>query len=257
MAQSARLASLGLALLALLTLTACGDGAALDRLAAGERGKVVQVNADNALVLSSGLVARLSGVTAPNADEPGGEAAHADLVRLAQGREVELFYGGRRRDLSGRALAQVRLVAGRRWIQQALLNDGAARVRTYADNRALAQPMYAAEAKARRHDRGLWASPVYAVRLPTEMGPDVTGFQIVEGRVVRVTQASGSVYLDFNDERRGFAVNIPDEAAGDLRAAGMAPQTLQGRLIRVRGVVDFRGLMRIDHPEPIEVLKER
>ena len=257
MTVSMKVASLGLALGVLLMLGGCGDGAVLDRLAAGERAKVAQVTAGDTLVLQSGLAVRLSGVAAPFPEQPGADVSRADLSRLVQGKDVELFYGGLRRDVAGQALAQVRLVAGRRWVQEALLRDGAVRARTYADNRALAQPMYAAEAYARRRRLGMWSSPVYEVRLPNEVGPDVTGFQVVEGRVARVTQTAGSVYLDFNDQRRGFAVNIPNAALADMQSAGIAPQTLQGRLIRVRGVVDQGGLMRIDHPEPIEVLKEK
>jgi len=248
---------LGLALCAALMLSACGDGALLDRLAAGERGKVVQVDSGDTMKLQSGLAVRLAGVTAPFADEPGADASRAALSQLVQGREVELFYGGLRRDAQGRALAQARLVAGRRWIQEALLRGGSVRVRTWADNRALAQPMYAAEAFARGRRLGVWSSPVYEVRLPSEVGRDTTGFQVVEGRVARVTQTADSVYLDFDDDRRGFAVNIPNSALQDLQVAGIAPQTLMGRLIRVRGMIDDRQIMRIDHPEPIEVLKER
>ena len=253
----ANLASLGLVFGTLLMLSACGDGAVLDRLAAGERSKVVQVTSGDTLTLHSGLAVRLSGVVAPYPEQPGAEASRMDLSRLVLGREVQLFYGGLRRDVAGRALAQVELVPGRRWVEAALLRDGAVRVRTYADNRALAAPMYAAEADGRRHRRGAWSSPVYEVRLPEEVGPDVTGFQVVEGRVARVTPTAGGVYLDFNDQRRGFAVNIANSALQDLRAAGMAPETLQGRLIRVRGVVEYGGQMHVDHPEPIEVLKEK
>ncbi len=246
----------GLALAGLWALAGCGDGGGLDRLAAGERGRVAEVRSGDVVVLRSGQVVRLAGLQAPRRDEPGGEAALSDLRRLTEGREVELFYGGARKDPFGRTLAQVRLADGRRWVQCALLRDGVARVRTFADNRALAGPMLACEARARRQGRGLWALAGNAVRLPGEIDDRASGFQIVEGRVTRATSAGGGVYLDFADARGGFAVQVAGRAAPDLRKAGLEPGSLAGHLIRVRGVIGD-GLMRVDHPEQIELLKER
>lgn len=246
----------GAALVAVSMLAGCGDGAGLDRLAAGEHGRVARVSSGDVLVLQSGVVVRLAGLEPPRLDEPGGDAAASELRRLADGREVELFYGGARKDPFGRTLAQVRLADGRRWLQCALLRDGVARVRTFADNRALARPMLACEAEARRQRRGLWASAANAVRLPSEVDARASGFQIVEGRVTRVTSAAGGDYLDFADARGGFAVQVAGRAAPDLRKAGLAPELLTGRLIRVRGIIGGDGLMRVDHPEQIELLKE-
>jgi endonuclease YncB( thermonuclease family) len=240
-----------------LGLAGCGEGGALDRLAAGERGKVVSVASGDELMLDNGLNVRLSGVETPWMDEPGGTGAQADLSRLVLGRQVQLFYGGVRRDPRGRALAQVRLVDGRTWVEAALLRDGWARVRTFADNRALAADMLDDEARARKARRGLWAMPDYEVRLPQEVARDTHGFQIVEGRVASVTPTRNGTYLDFNETHSGFAAVIDPHAVGDLTAAGMAPASLAGRLIRVRGVIGWDGQMRIDHPEPIELLKDR
>ena len=246
-----------LAAAGLWALAGCGDGAGLDRLAAGERGRVAEVRSGDVIVLQSGQVVRLAGLEAPRRDEPGAGAASEDLRRLVDGREVELYYGGARKDAYGRTLAQARLADGRRWVQCALLRDGVARVRTFADNRALARPMQACEADARQHRRGLWASPANQVRLPGEIDDRAEGFQIVEGRVTRATGAPGGDYLDFSGARAGFAVQIASRAARDLSRAGLAPASLAGRLIRVRGVIGGDGLMRVDHPEQIELLNAR
>lgn len=240
-----------------LALAGCGEGGALDRLAAGERGKVVLVSSGDELVLDNGLSVRLAGVETPWMDEPGGAGAQADLSRLVLGRAVQLFYGGARRDPRGRALAQVRVVDGRIWVEAALLRDGWARVRTFADNRALARPMLDDEARARQARRGLWALPDYQVRLPQEVTRDTRGYQIVEGRVASVTTSASGTYLDFAKDHSGFAAVIDPRALSDLDAAGMAPASLVGRLIRVRGMIGWDGQMRIDHPEPIELLKAR
>jgi micrococcal nuclease len=163
-----------------LGLAACGgEGGRLDRLAAGETGKVVSVQSGDVLTLANGLIVRVSGIETPWMDEPGGPQARDELSRLVEGRSVQLFYGGARRDARGRALAQVRLVDNRQWVEGTMLSDGWARVRTFPDNRALDQPMLEDEARARIAGRGLWTLKDYEVRLPEEVTPDLRCYQIV------------------------------------------------------------------------------
>jgi endonuclease YncB( thermonuclease family) len=242
----------------LLTLlaAACG-GPDLERLAEGERGRVALVRTGHTLVLEDGTAVRLAGVEAPRLDEPYGREARDALEDLALSREVRLLYGGVRRDDYGRALAHARVVGSRRWIQGELLAAGAVRVRTWADNRALAPEMYRIEAKARRDRRGLWADPAYQVLLPQETAGR-GGFVVVEGRVLRTDHGWVS-RLEFGHDWDDFAVEIPRRALADFEAAGLAPEVLQGRLVRVRGSLRRgRGgaAMRADHPEQIELLRE-
>ena len=254
----ARAASLLAAVLTVLGLAACSDGGAdLDRLSLGEQGKVVSVQSGEVLTLDNGLVVRLAGLEAPFPDEPGGQAAQADLARRVTGKPVELRYGGLRRDSQGRALAQVRLVDSRAWVQGALLRDGMARVRTWADNRGMAQPMLNDEARARIARAGLWGQGVFRVLIPPEVTSNDEGFQIVEGRVRAVTQTRQGVYLDFSDDRRGFAVLVNDKTLPDFAAMGTQVQGLVSRLIRVRGPVGWNATMAVDHPEQVEMLKDR
>jgi hypothetical protein len=161
--------------------------------------------------------------------------------------------GGARRDAYGRALAQVRREDGD-WLQKDLLEAGLARVRTWPDNRAMAAPMLAAEARARAARRGLWGG-AWQVRLPEEMGAGQGGFQIVEGWVRGVTDRPWGVYLEFSRDAKGFAALIPAASAGGFAAAGRTPASLQRRLVRVRGVVGWNGVMTLDHPEAIELLR--
>ena len=238
-----------------LALAGCGEASRLERLAAGERGRVVEVRSGDVIALSTGLVVRLVGLETPRYGEPGADAARDDLARLVDGRQVELYYGGARRDAYGRALAQVRRADDRRWGQCALLRDGVAEVRTFADNRAVARPMLGCEAEGRRDKKGLWAEAVSPIRLPNEVDSRGGGFTIVEGQVARATASAGGVYLDFQGAKSGFAAQIARRAVGAFDEAGMAPQGLGGRLVRVRGVIGGDGLMRLDHPEQVEVLR--
>jgi endonuclease YncB( thermonuclease family) len=238
-------------------LAGCGDGLALDRLAAGEHGRVAEVRSGDLVVLDGGLVVRLAGLQAPRAGEPGAAEAAGALARLVQGRAVQLYYGGARRDANGRALAQLRLVGGD-WVQGDMLRAGEAQVRTFSDNRAMARPMLDDEARARLARRGLWrAGGPFQVRLPQEVLAAGPGYQVVEGPVRRVTDTGRAIYLDFTDRRDGFAAEVPAGAARELGAAGLAAPGLAARLVRVRGVVGWDGLMRIDHPEQVEVVDTR
>jgi endonuclease YncB( thermonuclease family) len=236
-----------LALLVLL-LAACSQAPGLERLAAGESGRVAEVRSGDSLVLASGLAVRLAGVEAPWGAEPYAAEARSALQRIVAGRTVQLLYGGARRNRYGSALAQTRIVGGP-WLEQALLRAGAARVRTWADNRAMAAPMLEAEAYARNRRLGLWALPAYRVLVPGE-AVNAEGFQVVEGRVRRVGGGE-AVTLDFD---AGFSAEIASSALADFNTAGKAPPTLVGRLIRIRGPIRY-GPLRLDHPEQVEVLK--
>jgi len=237
-----------------LSLMGCGDGGALDGLAQGPEGRVTAVLSGDLLQLEGRERVRLAGVTAPPPGAPYAEPARLALARLAAGRRVALFFSGARTDGEGDTLAEVEDADSRRWLEGALLDAGAARVRTAPDNRVPARALLAREAAARRARRGLWTIPLYDVRLPQEVRPWDDGFMLVEGRVRRVGQGRSGLYLDFNDNWRDtVSIALPRTALRDFRAAGLDPYALEGRLIRVRGMVR-NGRLQMDHPEQIEVL---
>lgn len=248
----------GAGVLALLcaVLAGCGESARLDALAQGPHGRAVRALSGDLLLLEGGTRVRLSGVEAPAAPAPEGEASREVLDALARGRAVDLLWGGARDDGTGAELAQVRLSGSRAWLEAALLDAGAVRVRTWTDDRSLAGDLLAHEAAARAARRGLWAAPGYGVRLPDELGWNEVGLQIVEGRVARVADAGGRTWLDFGRDWRGLAaVSVPRSARRDFAAAGLDLHALQGRMVRVRGPAHDR-VLTVDHPEAVEVLKD-
>jgi micrococcal nuclease len=233
-----------------LLLAACSRAPGLERLATGESGRAVEIRSGDTLVLDNGLAVRLAGVEAPKGDEPYARQAFAALSRLADGRQVQLLYGGARRDRYGRALAQVKLKTGGRWIERELLRSGAVRTRTWPDNRAMAATMLEDEAYARNRKLGLWALPAYRVLIPQETG-DKQDFQIIEGRPRGVAPYGDGVRLRFD---AGLEAVIGAKALEDFKTAGKAPQKLLGRLVRVRGPLRY-GALQLDHPEQLELLK--
>lgn len=243
-----------------LILSACGDGAALDRLAQGPRAKAVSAPTGDRLLLEGGRTVLLAGVEAPSLDRPFGDAARRALDGIARGRGVELLLSGAEAEGAARP-AQVRLSPGRTWVQGALLDAGAVWVRTAADDRALASEMLAREAAARGRRRGLWGLRDYGVRLPDEVEHGERGFRIVEGRVLRAGRFGRTVFLDFaRPWRSGVSVHVPTAALRDFRSAGIELEGLEGRLIRVRGMLawaDGAPVLTLDHPEAIEMLADK
>ena len=236
-------------------LTGCGPGP--DQLAAGPQGVVAEVRAGDAVVLTGGQVVRLAGIDAPKGEEPFAAEARAALAALVQGQEVQLMFGGARQDAYGRTLAHLKRVKGGLWVERALLKAGDVRVHTYPDNRALARPMLDDEARARAAHRGLWALPAYQVRLPSEAAAKPFGYQLVEGRVAAVTDGQGAARLDLEHWVSG---EIPNPAQGAFASSGMVLPDLTGKLVRVRGLMrpgQDAAVIRLDHPEQIEVLDER
>lgn len=244
-------------LVALLLLAACGRGG-LERLAPGETARVVEVTSGDSLRLDNGLGVRLAGVEAPWGDQPFADEARAALSRLAEGKRVQLLYGGARRDRYGRALAQVKITGADVWLERVLLRQGAARVRTWADNRAMAAVMLEDEAYARNRGLGLWRLSAYRVLLPQET-EGAYGFQIVEGRPSGVETDDGAEVLTFpHGPGDGFSARIDAKALADFKTAGKDPAALAGRLLRLRGPIRYGPdgpVMRLDHPEQVELLK--
>lgn len=241
-----------LAVCALLLLAGCGqDG--LDQLKVGETGQVARVRSGDTLELKDGLVVRLAGIDAPDASQPYAETARLALARLVLGREVQLLYGGERRDRHGRAIAQVRIVKGRAWVQQRLLRDGAARVRTYPDSAPLATRLLNEEARARLNAKGLWREPRYRVLLPVEVGR-ARGLTLIEGRVTDVTTDAYGQTLVMDKVLR---IPIEGMQVRAMALAGLEPVSLKGKLVRLRANIPRNGRIQISDREQIEILRDK
>ena len=216
------------------------------------------------LTLEDGAEVRLVGIQAPKlplgrpnfAAWPLAEEAKRALESIALGQPVTLSYGGRETDRYGRRLAHV-LTASGTWAQGEMLTRGLARVYTFADNRARAEEMLAAEGRARAARRGIWAHPFYAVRQAADPARIPIGsFELIEGRVIDAAVVKGRGFLNFGPDRKtDFTITV---APKDMRLfggpAGFEPY--RGRTMRVRGWIERRDGPRVEatHKEQIERL---
>ena len=237
------------------------DGA----LEIGETGRVVEVIDGDTIVLAGGLEVRLVGIQAPKLPlgRPGFEAwplaeeARARLVAMVLDREVTLYYGGRRVDRYGRALAHLVLDDGG-WVQANMLSDGFARVYSFADNRALVPLMLDGEAIARRAGRGLWQEAYYRVLDQADAGRAVGSYGLVEGVVLSAARVRGRGFLNFGEDyRTDFTISIdPSDMEDHFDAADILLDDYVGARVRVRGWIRNLNGASIDvtHPEQIELI---
>lgn len=236
----------------------------------GEDRTVTRVVDGETLVLDGGTELRLIGALSPRAYDTAGETSDwplADRARsaldvIAAGRTIRLAYAGRRNDRYGRLLAHAFTGSGddRIWLQGELLKKGLARAYALDGNTACLAELVTHEAVAREKSEGLWAETIYAVRPAEDVSTllRLAGtFQIVEGTVSNAADVRGTLYVNFGEDRRqDFTVVVRPQARRAFTAAGLKPEELNGRRIRVRGWIERRGgpLIELPHPDALERL---
>jgi len=253
------------AIIAALAAAAWLGSAAAAELRRGAEVKAERAQEGDTLALEGGRVLRLAGVLAPKPTDRGGRereigeavaAARAALDRLARGQTLALWHGDLAEDRHGRVFSHARTADGR-WLADELLRLGHLRVFTQPGAAERAVEMLTLEAEARAARRGLWAISAYAVRGDEEAGRLTESFQLVEGRVLKAAAARELFYLNFGrDFRRDFTIGFDRAALRAFRRANLDPASLEGKRIRIRGWVLWRGgpYIGATHPEQIEVV---
>ncbi len=225
---------------------------------------VVEVVDGDTVKLDDGRAVRLVGIQAPELPRagtdskkwPGADEAKQVLADLILGQPVRLAYGGRKEDRYGRRLAHLYTQDGL-WLQGELLERGLARVYSFADNRALIAQMLAAERRARDRRQGIWQHPVYAVLDQQTAAQHIGEYALVEGMVVDNAVVRGRGFLNFGaDYRTDFTISIAPRDLKRFPAADRSLDRYRGRLVRVRGWIEWRNgpMINVTHPEQIEVL---
>jgi len=140
-----------------------------------------------------------------------------------------------------------------------LVAEGLARVGPSGTDPCLVA-LLAAEIKARNAKLGLWADSHYAVlaaNQPAALPASAGEFVIVEGVVQRIGQSAARFYLDLGPARSSnLSVTFSRQNGQSFSAAGVAPELLTGKTIRVRGILEMRAHPQIEiyTPAAIEVI---
>jgi endonuclease YncB( thermonuclease family) len=232
------------------------------------RGIVSRVIDGRTFVLDDGREIRLAAIEVPAPPRPlepdaapGGPVARDALAALIGGDEVVLRRADAPSDRYERLLAYAYAVRDGEelFAQGEQISAGFARVGDRIGNKACAAELRGRENAARQARLGLWANSYYEM-LHADNPADVLAqrgrFALVEGKVVSVRENGATIYVNFG--RRwieDFAVTILKRNARNFTAAGLEPEKLAGRRVRVRGWIEERGGPRIEaaRPEQIEI----
>ena len=221
----------------------------------GEPHAIVRISDVDTAILDDGRDVRLAGVlfpptplTVPLAPRtwPPSMAAHAALADLTSQANIEIVQTHGSYDRYGRAEAQFYFERNgkRTWLQRALIEQGHAIVSSSAGGGACLKLLLVAEDAARRAKLGLWANAAYRIHdaaEPRDLRRLRSGFALVEGKVVSVTERSGQLYLNFGaDWRTDFTVVVPKRLLKGTLEVAHPVASLSGHTIRVRGWIERR-----------------
>jgi endonuclease YncB( thermonuclease family) len=216
------------------------------------------------LTLADGREVRLAGIEVPPGSEAGasGFGGAVALAALVAEKDVVLKHLNPATDRYGRLVAWVfrRGTTGEELVAARLVAQGHARLAIAAGERACMGELMAAERAARAGKLGLWADPRYESKRaqnPGEIAAARGRFSLVEGQVLSVRDSGGVIYVNFGRRwTEDFTVTISKRNERFFITQGLAPKALQGRRVRIRGVVEERGGPWIEavRPEQIEVV---
>lgn len=237
----------------------------------GPARSVAQVLDGETLLLHDGSQVRLVGILAPRASDVGAKpgawpieiAARAELEAIALGKAVLLSGTANRQDRYGRHLghAFVEETGNRVWLQAQLVRQCLARVYQEPTEDACTDTLLKHEVQARSDRRGLWAEAAYGLRradVPDALIPLRGTFQVIEGRIGKLTRSRSDLRLELGDAKRRFALRIRVPAAASRKAGQEQGQVKEGTAVRVRGWLEERAdgpLMDLAFGGGLEVLQ--
>ena len=230
------------------TARACG-GADL-----GEA-RVVAIPHPNTLTLDDGRTIRLAGLAWRK--DPSGEIRTA-LATATRNRTVALK-GTAAPDRYGRQHALVFVGGAQTPVQYELLERGLAVANLHAggksiDDRTCAQAMLMREQRAREAGRGIWSrDPVMSAERPADILKAHGQFSVVQGRVISVRDFGNTTYVNFGRRwSEDFTVTIAKRQHSAFISGGLTPQSLSGRVVRVRGTIEERAGPWIEATAPAQ-----
>ena len=224
--------------LLLAMLCSCGQHSPKSEWQEGEQAVVSRVMDGDTFALNTGQVVRLVGIEAPSfayrdrAEMPYAEKAKRELENLVLGETVQLYYPGLTRDRYDRALAQAYVLpkTGKPiWVNEALVQRGAAWVRLYPDTSKGSDQLWQAEDQARDLKRGMWGlGEAPTLKLNAKSLPDRV-FIIIEGEPASSTKEDGICQTTIPHTAGNIIIQ---HELLDQNSACLAPAT---RTLEVRG----------------------
>lgn len=234
----------------------------------GAPARIVAVEPRLELRLSDSRLLRLAGVE-PAAATPGrpdlADATRATLAAQVVGRPVTVSVLASRPDRWGRLAAFVALVGDDRpgGLAETVVAAGLGRVTGEAAGASCHAVLLTAEDAARAAKLGLWADPYYGVLAveDREAFAERSGTVVLaEGKLVAVEPGPFRTVLRFAAsrprDRHVLAAVILPRVKKTFEAEGVMVQSLIGRTLRLRGLLDLRFGPRLElaGPDDIEIV---
>ena len=167
------------------------------------------------------------------------DGARERLVGL-EGDAIQLGFAGKA-DRWGRVPARILLSRDGTDLASLLLREGLALVDVGAADALCRRGLFAEEAEARAAWRGVWGTAFLPADDPEAIAARVGQFSVIEGRLVGVGERSRWTYLNFGrDFARDFAVSISKRNWEVMKRGWISVDSLKGRRIRVRGIIEMR-----------------
>jgi len=224
------------------------------KLAEMGTGRVASVRDGRTLLLTDGRELRLAAIEVT--DESRGA-----LQSLVGGRDVRLKKLGPGQDRYGRLVAFVYVDDSQQSVQQAMVEQGQARVSARIGDKSCADAMLRAERTARLARLGLWTDPNFAPLKSENINQIAAArgqFALIEGRVLSVRESGATMYLNFGRRwTRDFTVTILKRHRREFATAGVDPKQLEGHPIRVRGWIEQHTgpVIEAAAPEQLELIE--
>lgn len=226
----------------------CRQGAArTDSLVGlGDRGEIR---------LASGARAVLESLRWP--DEAAASAAAGDWLLARRDKPLDIVVRGEP-DRWGRTRVDAALVGEAVDLAGALIGDGLA-LADAGERDTLCRPaLLRVEEGARTRKIGLWREAMPEARDGAALRRLEGRFAVVQGRIRHVGERAARTYLDFG--RRGedaLTVTVSKRTWRRMRERGLSAAALEGRVVRVRGVIKVRRgpVIEPSVPETIELVE--
>jgi endonuclease YncB( thermonuclease family) len=237
-----------------LALFLFGPASAADYLA-----RVDYVIDGDTVILVNGDKIRLIGINAPEKEyrdqpaDPYALEARLMLDELVVGREVMVIPGQEPRDQYGRLLAEIKLPDGTD-VQLELLHRGYAAAIAVPPNIRRLDRYLAAEADARRDQRGIWSDSSFVVDLDSPIVLSRQGFVVVKGRVTGFYSSKNNYYYALGNK---LTVQVP-RLKWEKFWQSWITEEVMGQKYEIRGWVKMRNekyYMLVSHPSMMKLIQ--
>ena len=190
------------------------------------------------------------------------------LKELTLGKAIKLKFDRKFIDRYGRRTAHVYTVAGGKeiWIQAEMIKHGYAMVASGGQKTTrhaiqnCIKLLLKQEASARIYNRGHWGTHLFEAKSAgrsKDLAAATQTFQLIEGRVRRISENNGRLYLNFGRNwKNDFTISLNKRVLKLLKMQPVDIAGLKGKYIRVRGWIEnsYGPMIRLRRPGDLEII---